>query len=284
MDNFLNKIPNRIRQYLNERGLSDETIFANKISFDGSRIVIPVFDAEGKIIYNKYRRDPQVLVGAKYSYDPGAKITLYGIQHLKDSKVVVITEGEFDSLILQSKGICAVTSTGGATSFQEEWVDLFKDKDLYVCLDNDKAGLQGKIKIFNLLPFAKNLPLPKDIKDVTDFFIKFNRTIDEFKILMQVAEPPPRAEEPVHIKKKYKVSAEHKTDLEKAKNYPIGNILRFRNNYAECPFHKDKTPSLHMLNNRWHCFSCGQGGDTIDLVMKMNEVSMLEAIKMILRK
>lgn len=288
VDNFLNKIPKRICQYLNERGLSDEILILNKISWNGTKIVIPVFDENSKFLFNKYRRDPMVLVGPKYYYDKGSKTSLYGIQYLKNSSIVIIVEGEFDSLILQSKGICAVTSTGGAGSFQESWKPLFEGKDVYVCLDNDKAGLQGKIKIFEMLPNAKNVPLPKSVKDVTDYFIKLNKTINDFKILMQVAEVPPRKiEEPKTTRKVgIKITEENVSDLRKAKKYPIENILKFnQSGFANCPLHIDKTASLHYRpNNKWHCFSCSQGGDSIDLIMKMNNVSMKEAINIILKK
>ena len=135
MDNLPNKIPNRIKQYLNDRGLSDEILILNEISWDGTKIVIPIFDINGMFLYNKYRRDPSIDSGPKYMYDVGSKITLYGIHHLKLNHEVIICEGEFDALILQSKGFCAITSTGGATSFQEEWLEVLKDKDVYVVID-----------------------------------------------------------------------------------------------------------------------------------------------------
>lgn len=32
-----------------------------------------------------------------------------------------------------------------------------------------------------------------------------------------------------------------------------------------CPFHEDKTPSLHVYDDGgWHCFSCGRSGDVLD--------------------
>ncbi|MCF5669218.1 hypothetical protein GIV47_30305, partial [Pseudomonas marginalis] len=43
---------------------------------------------------------------------------------------------------------------------------------------------------------------------------------------------------------------------------------------ALCPFHDDKNPSLLIDTNKnngqqhYHCFSCGEHGDAIDLVKK----------------
>ena len=38
---------------------------------------------------------------------------------------------------------------------------------------------------------------------------------------------------------------------------------------ALCPFHDDRHPSLRFKGNRFKCFSCGESGDVIDLVMKL---------------
>ncbi|NLI04297.1 MAG: DNA primase, partial [Actinomycetaceae bacterium] len=42
-----------------------------------------------------------------------------------------------------------------------------------------------------------------------------------------------------------------------------------------CPFHDEKTPSFHVRPHvgRWHCFGCGEGGDTINFVERIEHVS-----------
>ncbi len=47
-----------------------------------------------------------------------------------------------------------------------------------------------------------------------------------------------------------------------------------------CPFHSDrKTPSLVVYPSQdWHCFGCGAGGSVIDFVMKIENISVKEAI------
>ncbi len=40
---------------------------------------------------------------------------------------------------------------------------------------------------------------------------------------------------------------------------------RIENHKLPCPFHEDKTPSLHIYNDGgWRCYSCGRYGDVID--------------------
>lgn len=56
------------------------------------------------------------------------------------------------------------------------------------------------------------------------------------------------------------------------------------NQLALCPFHDDKNPSLviYPAGKGFHCFSCGAHGDTIDLVMKVNDTDFVSAVQTIL--
>lgn len=71
------------------------------------------------------------------------------------------------------------------------------------------------------------------------------------------------------------------TPLLRAKQVPIDSLIEVRNGFARCPLHNDKTPSVkyYKSENRWHCFSCGAHGDSVDLVMAIDGVSMPDAIK-----
>ncbi len=48
-----------------------------------------------------------------------------------------------------------------------------------------------------------------------------------------------------------------------------------------CPFHDEKSPSFHVTPVRglWHCFGCGEGGDTIGFVRQIEHLSFAEAIE-----
>ena len=48
-----------------------------------------------------------------------------------------------------------------------------------------------------------------------------------------------------------------------------------------CPFHDEKTPSFNVNPARgfYHCFGCGEGGDVIAFVQKINNVSFSEAVE-----
>ena len=48
-----------------------------------------------------------------------------------------------------------------------------------------------------------------------------------------------------------------------------------------CPFHDERTPSFHVRPalGLWHCFGCGEGGDTINFVMRADALGFLEAVE-----
>ncbi|GAB2601384.1 DNA primase [Pseudactinotalea suaedae] len=48
-----------------------------------------------------------------------------------------------------------------------------------------------------------------------------------------------------------------------------------------CPFHDERTPSFHVRPQLglWHCFGCGEGGDVISFVQKIDSLSFTEAVE-----
>jgi len=57
-------------------------------------------------------------------------------------------------------------------------------------------------------------------------------------------------------------------------------LTKAGSNYkGRCPFHKDDTPSFSVSPEKglWHCFGCGAGGDVIGFVMKIENISFVEA-------
>jgi len=53
-----------------------------------------------------------------------------------------------------------------------------------------------------------------------------------------------------------------------------------------CPFHDERSPSFHVTPSRgmWYCFGCGEGGDVINFVQKVDHLSFAETIEKLAEK
>ena len=273
----------------------------------GETITFPVLDIDGNFSFNKYRRSPASEEGSKYWYDKGGQVTLYGWSKAKDSKTILITEGERDTLVAWSHNIPAITSTGGAMSFQEEWGELLKDKEVILCFDNDTAGAMGLVKALEYVPHAKVCLLPDktNVKDITDFVLNggdLNQLIQTAKHFTSLEAVIMDKDErkctwrstffhDAFLKKhqQIKVTKERVSRKEKstekilnAKLYPIENLLTFVGKKAICPFHSEKTGSLfhNVETNNSYCFGqCNKIYDSIDVYQKQNGCTFIEAVK-----
>ncbi len=172
----MNPLPRHAYDWLIQRGISPKVIESRQVAYDDGKdaIVIPVCDSNGVFLFNKYRRNPQRTDKTKYWNDDGAQAALYGAHLINPlhRQIVVICEGELDALLLQSLGLTAVSSTGGAGTFKEEWLEILKPHDIYICYDNDQAGWTGMEKVASLFPAVHLAYIPflmKEGSDITDY-------------------------------------------------------------------------------------------------------------------
>lgn len=63
-------------------------------------------------------------------------------------------------------------------------------------------------------------------------------------------------------------------------------IKRGKNYFGLCPFHNDKNPSMSVSPERqiYTCFSCGATGNVFNFIMDYENVSFVEAVKMVADK
>src|SRR5216684_6619898 len=190
-------LPDRIRAYLNARGIPDEVIDRRLLGWNGVRITIPVFNRNGVCAFFRLAKDPDDSSDApKMLSLRGTHVELYGWEVLRlRPKRVIFCEGEFDRLVLEANGFDAVTSTGGAGTFKPEWIDAFAEiPEVYVCFDCDYAGRQGALRVAGMIAQAKIVELPEEADrggDVTDFFVRLGKTSGDFESLLSQAQPAP---------------------------------------------------------------------------------------------
>jgi 5S rRNA maturation endonuclease (ribonuclease M5) len=190
VDLFHSQLPDRIKKWLIEdRGISEEILGRFKIGWDGKNLAIPIYDENSQYIYFKHRKDPQDSgTSPKYWFSSGGKATLYGWEHISSPKAkVIICEGELDRLKLETYGLPAISATAGAATFKQDWAKLIGDlpSEIFICYDNDHAGISGAEKIATLIPKARIVTIPEseNVKDATDFINKFG--IEKFQELLK---------------------------------------------------------------------------------------------------
>ena len=60
------------------------------------------------------------------------------------------------------------------------------------------------------------------------------------------------------------------------------NLTPNRAGFLHCPFHsgdRDASLKIYPATDSWYCFGCGEGGDVIDFVAKMERCSFTDALK-----
>lgn len=295
IERWQHALPPRIRAWLHQRLISEDVITEMKLGWTGRALSIPIFDQHGQFTFCKFRKDPDDHDPAtpKYWSQPGARATLYGWERLiHHREKVVICEGELDRLCLESHGIAAVTSTGGAGVFKAEWGKALQAiPEVYVCFDNDTAGWKGARGVAQLLPHAKIVHLPPHLGsggDVTDFFVRLGKRKDDFLHLLAEGYPLPQ-----ESRQTVKTQARHTDDaVSQIKNHIaieqlIGQYLSLRRSgrtyMGRCIFHDDHVPSFAVYpdTQSFYCFGCGIGGDVLRFLMEAEHLTFREALNVV---
>lgn len=183
-------------RYLREKcGWSKRIIQRYSVGFDGQRYTIPIYAADGRLV-NVRRYDPLAKEAKdkmkSWAYGSGER-RLYGYDTLEEFETIILVEGEKDRITGQQHGLPTVTHTGGATSWNNAWNELFAGKKVFICYDCDDSGRRGARKVQAALKnFAAevhilSLPLPGKGDDLTNFFVDHDRTAAEFFTLMKEA-------------------------------------------------------------------------------------------------
>jgi DNA primase len=315
---------NKWYQYLyKERKLSPAVIQRAGLKETNGWLEIPVRDNVGEYLFSKYRKPPWVESNLpKYTYDKGSKASLYGVQRLISARDVYVTEGELDVLTLRTCGEEAVSSTGGAMTFKEEWAKQLGGKDVTLLFDNDETGISGAVRVAMMLDISTFRWVPpvcgKDISDVLSKYgmKKVHEILNDERYCVRIHKPYLSTQATIKKFRKELVARARKTprsvgtqflneivvqltsqlsqttkrrspnytqddsQKERAKTYPIENLLEVNQRKASCPFHKEKTASFHVYkDNTGYCFGCNQYADPIDIVMVKFNLNFMAAVK-----
>lgn len=97
---------------------------------------------------------------------------------------------------------------------------------------------------------------------------------------------------PERKRRNFKKSGFSDSDLEKARNYPIENLLPVPPRPAGagklktlCPFHEERSPSfiIYTNENSAHCYGCGlHFNNALDFLMRLEELNFKEVMRRLL--
>ncbi|MGH9462292.1 MAG: CHC2 zinc finger domain-containing protein [Vicinamibacteria bacterium] len=286
----------RIRAYLHGRGIPDPLISRYLLGWNGTRIAIPIQNRDGEVAFFKLAKDPEDRSESPKMLAPrGMRYELYGWEQLlARPQRLIVCEGEFDRLVIEAQGYPAVTSTGGAGTFREEWAkDFASIEEVYLCFDRDEAGWRGTQRIGRLIPHARVVVLPEEVGeggDVTDFFVRLGRSREDFEKLLTAAKPVPPSSEPERVPvRTWHAGDPSRERIERIKReVPIAEVIGERIELwrsgsvflGRCPFHEDDRPSLAVYpeTKSFYCFGCSTHGDVITFVRELDHLSFPEAL------
>lgn len=138
-------------------------------------------DEQGELLYQVVRTEPKGFFQRRPSGNGGwvnrkcERQVLYHLPEVLEAPIVFVCEGERDVETLRDHGFVATTNAGGAKA---PWLPQFTDalcgKEVSIIPDNDPPGWTRVTVIATALlrtaARIRVLPLPKDIKDISDWF------------------------------------------------------------------------------------------------------------------
>jgi len=174
------------------------------------RVAIPVKDTDGHVrnirLYKpgKLRENESKIISWGASY---GEARLFPAAPDPDKSPVFLCEGEPDTICAISQGLNAITQTSKPKKWTRDHAREFENRDVVICYDADQAG-QNYANDFAAPHLAKVVRSLRGIEwpelmgkmadgcwppdhgeDLTDFFVKHRKTLDDFWPLVDDAVP-----------------------------------------------------------------------------------------------
>jgi hypothetical protein len=294
-------LPEDLRTYLKGRGIPATLIEQQMLGWNGKRITIPVFGKKGEVLGLRHAKSPLDLSDdPEMLSDHAVRAELYGWDTLsRKPRRVVITDGEFNRLVLEGQGFPAIASLAGPENFRPEWVrELASVKHVYVCFARGADGRAAGKKVQNLLPSARIVSLPLGVGskgDVIEFFVTLQQTKLDFEVLLaNAASGPDASVDPDDLPPAVPELRPHTPALRRRaervkRRVPLHEIVgEFADLEAEggrlianCPFHDDRERSfaVYPAADVYACSGCGLQGDALQFLMDKESMSFEDALE-----
>jgi DNA primase len=291
-------MPDEVRQFLKDRGVAATVIDRELLGFDGKRIVIPVFGETTREVlgfrYAAIPKDPWD--EPNITSDRDSEPLLYGRETLaRKPHRVVICEGAFDRLVLESRGFPAVAPTGGAGVFLPEWAKFFEGiDDVSICFRRGAARERAARDVQKIIPGVRIAKLPADVGEggsISDFFERHLRSMRDFEIVLAggVSSVQSGSDAP-QVKLLRPANKAHERWAEKLrKSVRLHDVVfEFANLQASggrlvghCPFHDDgsRSFSVYPETDTYCCSVCGAAGDVVAFLMNKESLTFGQALE-----
>ncbi len=192
------------KQYLSGRGFTDETIDHFSLGYAVGGLREHLMSAKGfpgelcvkagvlmegengtlrdrfykRVLFPNFSRGRVVNISGrtldesepKYLHLPGRLEHLLNEDVLLEHKTVFIAEGAVDCLTLAQNSYPAVAVLGAKNFKLEDTVKFSHCEQVFICLDGDKAGREGAVKIAELLQDKARIVCLPDDEDINDYF------------------------------------------------------------------------------------------------------------------
>lgn len=278
-------------QLLHSFGITDSIIQEYDIGFKKTdlRYWIPIKDMIGDFV-NVRRYDPCNKDNDKkmLSYKTGyGSARLWPIQAIR-AQDIYLFEGEKDCLVALSLGINAITTTGGASTWKDEWNTFFKNKNVTICYDIDEPGVTGALRIARKLhPLAtqvKIVHLPLSLEefprgDFTNWVGLLHSKEDFLNLVRETTVFVPNAKTQENNTEIYKCTlAEASKPFYANKKCDIGNVLVVGRNKTPYQIPKKVLLKCTTANKKKFCFACPANDQDYILEFDKKDYWLMEMI------
>lgn len=174
----------RAVEYLTARGIERETALSSRLGVVDEpepehqryrgMLSIPYLDRNGSPLAVRFRcledHDHRAFYHGKYNSTAGDPARMYGIRSIFTAeKVIHLTEGEFDAMILNQSGFPAVGAPGARSWKPRHTRMLAGFSRVYIWADPDEAGAEFAQTVMQRVRAATTVRLTEG--DVTDTYL-----------------------------------------------------------------------------------------------------------------
>lgn len=165
--------------------------------------------------------------------------------------------------------------------YQTPWLEIFPEA-IDIVQKNIKS-LDKMSRYFENRKLAYIYDLQKTKTYSVDWFYLKIRLYKISKLIEDWEKTSNHLKRMLPLPKDYKNNRIPDWQIKDAINYPLDQLIEVKRNKAICPFHDDKHPSMSVNGNLYYCFACGAKGNTVGYIMRLQNLSFIDAVKSLLK-